>query len=155
MIHSIVISNMFLIWLICLFVCFPSTPRTSPHTRPVPLSFAAFFALWIYSTTPDSGGGSGQTGKGGEDGDQPPTVCTNCQTTNTPLWRRDPEGQPLCTYTFSHSFNLGPVLMRSPPMAGNACGLFYVCFYFRTTHGESAADLVCHRNCMALSDRFL
>ncbi|PPQ67299.1 hypothetical protein CVT25_005883 [Psilocybe cyanescens] len=32
----------------------------------------------------------------GDDGDQTPTLCTNCQTTNTPLWRRDPEGQPLC-----------------------------------------------------------
>lgn len=33
----------------------------------------------------------------GEDGGEM-TVCTNCQTTNTPLWRRDPEGQPLCEY---------------------------------------------------------
>jgi GATA-type transcription activator-like protein len=39
--------------------------------------------------------------KGGpksEDGETAPTVCTNCQTTNTPLWRRDPEGQPLCKW---------------------------------------------------------
>ncbi|BGP16591.1 hypothetical protein JCM10213_000495 [Rhodosporidiobolus nylandii] len=41
------------------------------------------------------------------DPDGGPTKCLNCQTTNTPLWRRDAEGRPLC----------------------NACGLF------RNLHG--------------------
>lgn len=56
------------------------------------------------TSTPDLGNASAQSVNGtagstsGEDGDQVPTVCTNCQTTNTPLWRRDPDGQPLCEY---------------------------------------------------------
>ena len=46
------------------------------------------------TSTPDLSESHNEDGKGG-DGESP-TLCTNCQTTNTPLWRRDPEGQPLC-----------------------------------------------------------
>jgi hypothetical protein len=49
------------------------------------------------NTASDSGPGgraNGNTANGDED--NVPTICTNCSTTNTPLWRRDPEGQPLC-----------------------------------------------------------
>jgi len=40
--------------------------------------------------------GNARNGKNKEDNEQSLTICSNCQTTNTPLWRRDPEGQSLC-----------------------------------------------------------
>jgi GATA-binding protein len=50
------------------------------------------------TSTPDLTSAVGGGGPKSEDGETAPTVCTNCQTTNTPLWRRDPEGQPLCKW---------------------------------------------------------
>ena len=50
------------------------------------------------TSTPDLSTREGTTKGSSDDGDQPPTSCTNCETLTTPLWRRDPEGQPLCEF---------------------------------------------------------